>query len=638
MGARAWAAVGALAAGGVVGVAPIAVADVPGAGPGAVDGSYVVVLKGPAGSATAVSLASRYSGTVGRTFTHALNGFSVRMDETHARRLAADPAVAYVQHNRRLRAAGEQHYPPSWGLDRVDQRSPDLDDYYRWSTDAAAVTAYVIDTGVRTTHEEFGGRASWGANTTGDGKDEDCYGHGTHVAGTLGGASYGVAKGVKLVSVKVLGCDGSGTSEGVAAGIDWVVAHHVSGPAVANLSLGGDAPDLVVEDATRRLVADGVVTAVAAGNDHDDACLHSPARTPEAITVASSSEYGLAADPRSSFSNYGSCVDLFAPGEYIRSAGAGYDAATETLSGTSMATPHVAGAAALLLARDPGATPAQVAAALVADSTKNAVRDVRGSPNRLLMVDTGYRAGYPYVADPGVRAGRIGVAMSIPNSAVNGIAPYTWTSTPLPAGLSINPTTGTISGTPTATAVNLAVTVTATDKDRKAGTRTFRLFTTPATWSCAAKGQKFANPGFEQGREVGWRSSRTLIIVQGTGADAPRTGTWNAELAGLGLPFDDEVSQTVAIPADCAYSTLSFHVKIRTEEPASAGPVDTLEVLADNERLALLSNVDAAPGYVLKTYAVGRYAGRTVKFRWASGENRGGPTSFDLDDTAFTAA
>ncbi|WP_121006996.1 S8 family peptidase [Saccharothrix australiensis] len=381
-----WLTVAAVTTGGVVGVAPAAAAEVLGAGaPGAIEGSYVVVLKG---ERAAGDLAARYSGTVVHTFSHVFQGFSVRMSAPDARRLAADPAVSYVQQNQRVRVAGEQANPPSWGLDRVDQQRLPLDDYYRYPDTAANVTVYVVDTGVRVSHRDFGGRAVWGTNTVDD-QQEDCHGHGTHVAGTAGGQRYGVAKGVKLVSAKVFDCAGNGTSEDVAEALDWVVAHHASGPAVANMSLGGDAPDRVIEDAVRRTIADGVVAVVAAGNESDDSCRHSPSRVREALTVASSDW----SDRRSYFSNYGSCVDLFAPGESITSAYNGSDTDSGDLSGTSMATPHVAGAAALLLSRNPAQTPAQVATALLNNATKSVVSDPRGSPNRLLKVNAAYRSG-----------------------------------------------------------------------------------------------------------------------------------------------------------------------------------------------------------------------------------------------------
>ncbi|MBW4718490.1 S8 family peptidase [Saccharothrix obliqua] len=370
----------AVLAGGLVGVPPVAAAEVLGAdAPGAIDGSYVVVLKG---DRAAHGLAARYSGTVVHTFSHVFQGFSVRMAARDARRLAADPAVSYVQQNQRVRVSGEQRNPPSWGLDRIDQRRLPLDDVYRYPDTASNVTVYVVDTGIRVGHRDFGGRAVWGTNTV-DNQQEDCHGHGTHVAGTVGGLTYGVAKGVRLVSAKVFDCGGNGSSEDVAEALDWVVAQHVSGPAVANMSLGGDAPDRVIEDAVRRTVADGVVAVVAAGNESDDACRHSPSRVREALTVASTGGY----DSRSYFSNYGGCVDLFAPGESIVSAGNGSDDDWADLSGTSMATPHVAGAAALLLSRDPALTPAQVATAVLNDATKNAVSDPRGAPNRLLAVN-----------------------------------------------------------------------------------------------------------------------------------------------------------------------------------------------------------------------------------------------------------
>ncbi|GAA4547237.1 S8 family peptidase [Amycolatopsis samaneae] len=377
-----WLAAIAIATGGLVGVTPAAEADVLGANaPGAIEGSYVVVLKNPTAPH---ELAARYSGTVSRTFSHVFPGFSARMSAREARRLAADPAVSYVQQNQRVRVAGDQADPPSWGLDRVDQRNLPLDGHYRYPGTAANVTVYVVDTGVRISHQDFGGRAVWGTNTV-DNQNEDCHGHGTHVAGTVGGQSYGLAKGVRLVSAKVFDCGGQGTSENVAAALDWVVADHTSGPAVANMSLGGDAPDKVIEDAVRRTIADGVVSVVAAGNESDDACRHSPSRVREALTVASSDS----SDARSYFSNYGTCVDLFAPGESITSSYNGSDTDSADLSGTSMATPHVSGAAALLLSRTPTLTPAQVATALVNDSTKNVISGAQGSPNRLLMVNPG---------------------------------------------------------------------------------------------------------------------------------------------------------------------------------------------------------------------------------------------------------
>ncbi len=381
-----WLTVTAVVAGGLVGVTPVAVADVLGAGaPGAIDGSYVVVLKG---ERAAGELAARYSGTVVHTFSHVFQGFSVRMTARDARRLAADPAVSYVQQNQRVRVAGEQRNPPSWGLDRVDQRRLPLDDLYRYPDTASNVTVYVVDTGVRVSHRDFGGRAVWGTNTV-DSQNEDCHGHGTHVAGTVGGTQYGVAKGVRLISAKVFDCNGDGSSEQLARALDWVVANHVSGPAVANMSLGGPAPDRVIEDAVRRTIADGIVAVVAAGNDSGDACRYSPSRVREALTIASSDW----TDQRSYFSNYGSCVDLFAPGESIASAYNGSDTDWGELSGTSMATPHVSGGAALLLAKNPTLTPAQVATALINDSTKSVVSDPRGSPNRLLTINPAYRNG-----------------------------------------------------------------------------------------------------------------------------------------------------------------------------------------------------------------------------------------------------
>jgi subtilisin family serine protease len=303
------------------------------------------------------------------------------MTEAQARQLSKDPAVAYVEQDRKMEALGTQSAPPSWGLDRIDQRDLPLNNSYSYANDGSGVKAYIIDTGIRTSHSAFGGRASWGINTSGDGNDTDCNGHGTHVAGTVGGAPYGVAKGVKLVAVKVLNCAGSGSYSGVIAGIDWVTAEHQPGqPAVANMSLGGGA-SAAVDDAVTNSINDGVVYAIAAGNSNDNACSYSPARTRAAITVGASTN----TDARASFSNYGTCVDIFAPGQSITSAWNTGDSATNTISGTSMASPHVAGAAARVLAANPQFTPQQVSDQMVSDATANKVGDPgTGSPNRLL--------------------------------------------------------------------------------------------------------------------------------------------------------------------------------------------------------------------------------------------------------------
>ncbi|GIG67105.1 S8 family peptidase [Phytomonospora endophytica] len=347
----------------------------------AIAGSYIVVLHDVT-TTEAHSLAGSYGADVDDVYTHALNGFSATMSEADAARLAADPAVAYVEQNRTVGLTGTQSPTPSWGLDRVDQRNLPLDNSYTYPNAGAGVRAYVVDTGIRMTHTDFGGRAVSGIDTVdGDGDAADCNGHGTHVAGTLGGTSYGVAKEVTLVGVRVLDCGGSGSYAGVIAGIDWVAGDHDAGePAVANVSLGGGY-DQATNDAVTGAIADGVAFTVAAGNSDADACAGSPSSTPDAVTVGATASD----DSRASFSNHGTCLDLFAPGHNITSAWATSDNATNTISGTSMAAPHVAGATALVLGAHPGYTPRQIRDALVADATPDLVTDAgTGSPNRLL--------------------------------------------------------------------------------------------------------------------------------------------------------------------------------------------------------------------------------------------------------------
>ncbi|MGW1772669.1 S8 family peptidase [Streptomyces sp. NPDC002104] len=354
--------------------------------PGAVADSYLVLLD-PARAASrtdrARSVVERFGGTVGRTYDAAVNGFSVRMTERQARRLAADPAVTTVAQNRTLHLDTTQPAPPSWGLDRIDQRRQPLNDKYTYASSAGVgVTAYVIDTGVNIAHKDFGGRARYGYDAIdGDNVAEDEHGHGTHVAGTVAGTTFGVAKRAKVVAVRVLDATGSGTTEQVVAGIDWVTSHAVK-PAVANMSLGGD-PDSVLDAAVRGSIASGITYAVAAGNQDKDASTHSPARVSQAITVGALSAH----DARSSYSNYGSLVDLFAPGDNITSAVWWDDEWSTQMSGTSMASPHVAGAAAIYLSLNRTATPAQVATYLKSKATTGAVLDRgSGSPDRTLYL------------------------------------------------------------------------------------------------------------------------------------------------------------------------------------------------------------------------------------------------------------
>ncbi|MDG4804032.1 S8 family serine peptidase [Micromonospora sp. WMMD980] len=353
---------------------------------GAVPGRYIVVLKNgkatPAKVKSAASaLAGEHGGSVRRVFGKALHGYSASMERRQAERLAADPDVAYVQQVQRATATGTQSTPP-WGLDRIDQAKAKADGRYTYPATGAGVTAYVIDTGIDIAHQDFGGRAVNGYDAVdSDDVAQDCDGHGTHVAGTIGGTKYGVAKDVKLVAVRVLDCAGGGDSEDVIAGIDWVTAH-ATGPSVANMSLGFPGVDQAVDDAISRSIAAGISYAIAAGNSWKDACGITPARVPAAITVGATDRL----DMRAWFSNFGRCLDTYAPGAGIVSAKAGTASGTESMSGTSMASPHVAGAAALLLEAHPGWTPQQVRDSIVDTSITGAVHDTMGSVDRLLHV------------------------------------------------------------------------------------------------------------------------------------------------------------------------------------------------------------------------------------------------------------
>jgi aqualysin 1 len=350
---------------------------------------FIVVLKDSVARPREVASehGRRFGADVTHVYRHALKGYAARLGEGQLRALRADRRVAYIERDQVVTIVQTQS-PATWGLDRIDQRDLPLSNTFSYSSDGSGVRAYVIDTGIRTSHDQFGGRAVNGMDAV-DGSlpAADCNGHGTHVAGTIGGSRHGVAKGVGLVAIRVLDCNGSGYWSWVIAGIDWAAQHHQPGePAVANMSLGGGA-STAVDTAVKNAIADGITFAVAAGNSNADACRYSPARVPEALTVGATTS----SDARASYSNYGKCLDLFAPGSSITSAWNTDDSATKTISGTSMAAPHVAGVAAQIL--EAGyQSPSAVSQALVSDASGNKVsglasRKYKGTPNLLLYTD-----------------------------------------------------------------------------------------------------------------------------------------------------------------------------------------------------------------------------------------------------------
>jgi subtilisin family serine protease len=354
--------------------------------------SYIVTLDSGTPS-TVAGLAETLGGDVGYVYENTIKGFSVTLPSVLLPTLLTLPGVASVEKDGVVSSAGTQTPTPSYGLDRVDQRALPLSNSYTTKAQGAGVKAYIIDTGIALGHTDFAGRAVSGFDAVDGGSADDCNGHGTHVAGTTGGTQYGVAKAVSLVAVRVLDCGGSGSISGVIAGVDWVAADHQLGqPAVANMSLGGGA-SAALDMAVQRAIADGVSFVVAAGNSGglvggllgtSNACTGSPSRVPQALTVGATD----ASDRQASYSSSGECLDLYAPGSDITSAWFDSPTATRTISGTSMASPHVAGVAALYLSTTPGASPAQVAQQLVSTATPGVVqRPGSRSPNRLLFTD-----------------------------------------------------------------------------------------------------------------------------------------------------------------------------------------------------------------------------------------------------------
>jgi subtilisin family serine protease len=350
--------------------------------------SYIVVLREDVvdPGMVAAEHAAGFGVEVTYLYQHALKGYAATIPSGLAEAVAADPRVAYVEADGVMSSSTTQS-GATWGIDRIDQRYLPLSTTYTYTNTGSGVKAYIVDTGIRFSHSQFGGRAVSGYDAIDGGSADDCNGHGTHVAGTVGGSAYGVAKGVTLVGVRVLNCSGSGSTSGVIAGIDWVTGNHLAGqPAVANMSLGGGA-STSLDSAVKRSISDGVSYAVAAGNGNaygaQNACNYSPARVSEAMTISATEK----TDKKASWANYGSCVDWFAPGVSITSAWYTSTTATRTISGTSMATPHTAGVAALYLQANRSASPSTVRNALYNLTTKGVVTSASTTTNHLLYTN-----------------------------------------------------------------------------------------------------------------------------------------------------------------------------------------------------------------------------------------------------------
>jgi subtilisin family serine protease len=612
--------------------------------PAAVSGKYIVALKdAPAGKVRAAALrtradglAGKFGGSVDHVYDQVLGGYSARMTDSQARRLAADPSVAYVEQVQTMKIADTQNNPPNWGDDRIDQRDLPLSKSYTYPANPGqGVTVYILDTGINPNHQEFTGRVKQGIDyIDNDSNPADCHGHGTHVAGTAVGTTYGVAKKANVVSVRILNCQGSGENDQILAGMNWIKANAVK-PAVVNYSVGcgSRCSSDALDNAVKGIIASGVQFVQAAGNNNDDSCYFSPQKVPAAITVGNST-INDARYTGTGPSNYGSCLDIWAPGTNIISASYSSNTGTATMSGTSMASPHTAGAAALYLGANPNATPQQVRDALVNNGSTGKLTGINaGSPNVLLytgFIGGGTPAG-PSVTNPGNQSTAVGGTADLQLQASGGTTPYTWSASGLPAGLSIGSSTGKITGSPT-TQNTYNVTVTVTDSANKTGQATF-------TWTVGGSGgctptQVVSNPGFESG-STPW--SANANVIGSWSQQAAHGGTRYAWLGGQGVSHTDYASQSVTIPSGCATVTLRFWLHIDTAETENVA-YDKLTVTLGSTAVATYSNVNKAGGYVEKVLDVKQFAGQTVTLKFNGVEDQSLQTSFVVDDVALSGS